>query len=284
MQAMRGLGVSPTMIKEIKLVKKVKCLLRRLGYPRWLHRFGPKTYEFFEHVSALLVRSFCQLSYRRVKQLFDLLDICCPSKSSLQYTAAKLSAGFWQKILQLTSGSHYLIALDSTGFSRTNPSYHYLRRINGAMPKVPVKASIAFDTRKKKFCAAKIRLLPAADIRDEKYLLIKSKACKAVADKAYLSEAMYKYAYQQKIILMIPTKKNAKRGFYRKIMQKHFRLRTYHRRALIESANSSIKRKYGTSVTSKKARTIRTEIYSRMACHNIFLLINRLLGQSRKGA
>ena len=59
------------MKKEIRLVNKVKRLLRRLGMPRWLHHFGPKKYEFYQHFAALLVRAFCQLSYRRVKQLFD---------------------------------------------------------------------------------------------------------------------------------------------------------------------------------------------------------------------
>jgi len=114
------------MEKEDKLVKKVKRLLKRLGCPRWLHHFGPKIYEFREHFAALLVRFFCRLSYRKIKQLFDLLGRKCPSKSALQYTAAKLSSTFWQKVLVLTSGGkHYLIAIDSTGLSRTNPSYHY---------------------------------------------------------------------------------------------------------------------------------------------------------------
>ena len=270
------------MEKEDKLVKKVKRLLKRLGCPRWLHHFGPKTYEFREHFVALLVRYFCRLSYRKVKQLFDLLGRRCSSKSALQYTAAKLSSGFWQKVLELTSGgSHYLVAIDSTGLSRTNPSYHYLRRIDGKIPKVPIKLSTAFDTRKKKFCAAKIRVLPAHDSRDAKKLLEHSKPKIVVADKGYNSEKLYKYATENKILLMIPKKANAKRGFYRNKMHKKFRLRTYHRRELNESANSSIKRKYGHSVSSKTVRTIRTEVYGRLTCHNLFSTIQQLLGQSR---
>ena len=144
------------MKKEKRLINKVKRLLRRLGCPRWLHHFGPKTYEFYEHFSALLIKAFCKLSFRRVKQLCDLLEMRCPSKSALQYTAKKLSALFWQKVLKATSYAPYLIALDSTGLSRTNPSYHYLKRIDGKLPKIPIKLSVAFDTRKKKFCAAKL--------------------------------------------------------------------------------------------------------------------------------
>ena len=268
------------MTRENKLVKKVKCLLKRLGCPRWLHRFGPKTYEFYEHFCALLIKAFCKLSFRRVKQLCDLLGLRCPSKSALQYTAKKLSAFFWQKILKATSGNSYLVALDSTGLSRTNPSYHYLKRIDGKIPKIPIKLSIAFDTRKKKFCAAKVRVLPAHDLRDAEYLLQQSKPKISVADKGYNSEKLYEFAEGKGILLMIPKKNNAKRGHCRNKMHNLFRLRTYHRRELVESGNSSIKRKYGSSVNAKLVRTIRTEVYGRLACHNILGRLLRLLGQS----
>ena len=275
-----GVGVYPTMKKEVKLVKKVKRLLRRLGCPRWLHHFGPKTYEFYEHFCALLIRFFCRLSYRRIKHFCDLLGLRCPSKSALQYTAKKLDSAFWQRVLKATSGSHYLIAIDSTGLSRTTPSYHYLRRIDGKMPKIPIKLSTAFDTKKKKFCAAKIRVLPAHDIKDAKFLLCHSGPKIAVADKGYNAEHLFRFAAENNIRLMVPSKSNAKRGFYRKKAQKKFRLRTYHRRELVESSNSSIKRCYGGSVSSRKARTIRTEVYGRLACHNLFGWLFRLTGQS----
>ena len=269
------------MKNETKLVKKVKCLLRRLGCPRWLHHFGPKKYEFLHHLCALLTRHFCRLSYRRIKYLFDLIGFVCPSKSALQYTSAKLNCDFWQRVLRITSGNSYVVAIDSTGFSRNSPSYHYLKRINGALPKIPVKLSVAFDTQKKKFCSAKIRVLPAHDSKDAKFLLQQTKHKVAVADKAYNSEKLFQLASEQGTILMVPEKSNAKRGFFRKKMKEKFRLRTYHRREMVESGNSSIKRKFGSSVSSKKARTIRSELYGRLACHNIFSSILRLLGQSR---
>jgi len=266
------------MNKEEKLVKKLKRLLRRLGCPRWLHQYGPKMYEFLDHLLALLIRAFCGLSYRRVKQLLDWFGIKCPTKSSLQRTAKKLDSSFWQRVLKATSGKAYLVAIDSTGFSRTNPSYYYLKRIDGKMPKIPVKLSVAFDTRKKKFCAAKIRVLPAHDIKDAKSLLSHSNPKICVADKGYNSENLYKFAAENNLLLMVPKKSNAKRGFYRKKAQKHFRIRTYHRRELIEAGNSSIKRKYGSSVSSKTVRTIRTEIYGRLACHNLIFLEFKTLG------
>ena len=110
------------MEEKTKLVKKVKHLLKKIGCPRWLHHFGPKKYEFYEHFCALMVRCYTNLSFRRIKYLFDLIGIRCPSKSALQYTSKKLSSGFWDNLLKITSGNTYLVAIDSTGLSRTNPS------------------------------------------------------------------------------------------------------------------------------------------------------------------
>ncbi len=272
------------MKKETRLVNKVKRLLRRLGHPRWLHHFGPKTYEFAEHLSALLIRFFCKLSYRRTKQLLNLLDIRCPSKSSLQRTAKKLNANFWQKILNATSGFSYLVAIDATGFSRENPSYYYLKRIDGKMPKVPVKLSVAFDTRKKKFCAAKIRVLPAHDIKDAKFLLQKSKPKILVADKAYDALWIHKLCQKLGAKACIPIRKWGKskhRNFGLRIRAaKKFNARTYNRRQLVEAGFSALKRKFGASVSSKSVRTIRTEVYGRLVCHNLFFWICGLSGQS----
>ena len=277
--------MSHHMKKEIKLVNKVKRLLRRLGMPRWLHHYGPKTYEFYEHFAALLIRFFCKLSYRRVKQLLELLGIRCPSKSALQYTAKNLGAGFWQKVLKITSSNAYLVAIDSTCLARVNPSYYYLKRIDGKMPKVPVMLSAAFDTAKKRFCAAKVRVIRVHDIKDAKYLLEHSKPKILVADKAYDAEWLHGFCKEHGIKPFIPVRewgkpKHRNMGLRMKSIKK-FNFKAYHRRSLIESGFSSVKRKFGSSVSSKKARTIRTEVYGRLVCHNIFSWIFGLLGQSR---
>lgn len=273
------------MSKENRLVKIVKRLIRILGYPRWLHHYGPKTYEFYEHLCALFVRFFAHLSYRRAKQLLDLLGIRCPAKSSLQRTSRKLGSKFWDKILAITGGHPNIVAIDSTGFSRTNPSYHYLNRIMGQIPKIPVKASLAYDTRTKKVVAAKIRVLPAHDIRDAIPLLKKCRPKVLVADKAYDAAWLHDYCLENGITAHIPIrnfgKSRAHRWDARHKAVKHFRLRTYHRREMAESGNHSIKQTMGSSVSSKKVATIRTEIYGRLACHNLFSYLIRDLGQTR---
>ncbi|HLC85893.1 MAG TPA: hypothetical protein VJG30_01235, partial [Candidatus Nanoarchaeia archaeon] len=46
------------------------------------------------------------------------------------------------------------------------------------------------------------------------------------------------------------------------------------------SGISSVKRKFGSSVSSKTARTIRAEVYGKLICHNIFSYFIEVLGQS----
>lgn len=261
------------MVKEAKLVKKAKRLLRRAGLPRWLHRFGPKKYELWEHAQALLVKTFCSLSYRRIVELFDLLGIRCPSKSALHYNMARMPAALWQRLLSATTGRPYVGAIDSTRFSRVNASYHYLRRIDGQMPSVPVQLSAMVDTRRKRFAAAKIRVKPRHDSVDAPRLIRISTPSIVVADKGYDSEAIHAVAHDVGGIALIPVRKGVHKGFYRKRHLKQFRKRTYNRRNLVETAFSSIKRKYGSSVRCRKARTIRAEIYLKLLCHNLFCLL-----------
>lgn len=261
---------------ENKLVNKVKRLLRRLRCPRWLHHFGPKKFEFYEHMVALLVRHYCRLSYRRTVKLLDLLGFICPSKSALQFTADKIKSYLWNKMLELTSGfKHHIIAIDSTGLSRTNPSYHYLRRINSKPPKKHVKLSCSFDTRTKKFCSAKIRVLPRHDLKDVICILKNLRFNILVADKGYDANWVHEYCLKKNIEAHIPIKDHGtkiKHNHFscRRKAAKHFRWRTYHRRSIIESGNHSNKSKFGSSVNSKKAVTIRSDVYGRLLCHNLF--------------
>ena len=72
------------MSKKNKLVNKVKHLLRKCDMPRFLHHFGPKIYELWQHVFALFVKAECQFSYRRVSKFLKQLGFKIASKSTLQ--------------------------------------------------------------------------------------------------------------------------------------------------------------------------------------------------------
>jgi hypothetical protein len=66
------------MEKEVKLGRKIKRFLRRIGCPRFLHHFGPKRYELNQHLFALLMMEAFQLSLRRAEKLLTALGINQP--------------------------------------------------------------------------------------------------------------------------------------------------------------------------------------------------------------
>ena len=139
------------------------------------------------------------MSFRRVSQLLDFLGFEAPTYSALCKRRKKIPVKLWQDLLNLTSGvCSGKIAVDSTGLSTSNPSFHYMRRIDGKIPKGYTKVSVAFDTKEKKFCSVKIRTKPRHDIMDVKYLLKRVKQLSTFyGDTAYDSEWLHEYCYEK---------------------------------------------------------------------------------------
>lgn len=269
------------MKNETKLINKVKRLIKRAGLPRWLHHFGPKKYEFWQHGLAYVVKQECKLGYRRVTRLLRSLDVKVPCPSALCMSFKKLSLSIWRRLLHATIGSKaYIAAIDGSGMSRPLPSPYYIRRIDKPYPiEVPLKVSIIVDTRTKKILAIRLRAKPAHDVKDIKYLLkrLKQNPVKLVADKGYDAEWIHRYCESISIQAVIPMRDYGPKKIYRgkslrKRCQKSFNLKTYHRREMAESVFSAIKRKFGASVSSITMRSMRAEIMCRAITHNIFCL------------
>ena len=136
------------------------------------------------------------------------------------------------------------------------------------------KLSATFDTKKKKWCTVKTRVLPAHDIKDAQPLLKKLKTNIAVLDKAYDANKLHIFCNEQNIEAHIPIREYGKSRHQRWTARRkavlHFRKSTYNRRVLIESGFSSIKRKFGDSVSSKQVKTVRADLYGRLLAHNLF--------------
>lgn len=257
--------------KENKLINKVKHLLKKLNCGRYLHHFGPKKYKFVEHVVALLLKESNKLSFRRVVFLFDLFEMKVPTYSALCKMRKRIPSWIWEKLVQLTSGEAQEVAIDSTGFSKTNPSFHYVKRINTIKPvKSFAKFSTLFDIRKKKFCGIVVGEKRRHDIMDFKPLM-KIKIKKLYGDSAYDAEWLHEYCFDYGIQTIIKPKKNIRRGFYRRKQMKHYSDEEYHQRSLIESGFSALKRKYGGNVSAKLVRNVKAELYCKAIAYNISL-------------
>ena len=259
----------------MRLINKVKRLLRRLGCPRWLHHFGPKTYEFYQHITALLLKEAFRLSFRRVSRLLNMLNLTVPSYSALCKIRKRISLSIWKKVLHITTNfSSYIVAIDSTGLNRTNPSWHYIKRINSKNPvKSYVKISCFFDTRRKKFLALRIRSKPRHDSKDVHYLLKQRRNMKKlVGDTSYDAEWIHELCGKLGITTVIKPRKNVKGGYYRRKQKENYNDKTYHRRSMIESGFGSLKRKYGSYLLARAITSQRAEVYCKAIAHNIGLM------------
>lgn len=263
--------------RELKLLKKVSKWLKQLNQREYLHRFGPKKYKLKHHVFALLIMETYQLSLRRVEKMLIMFGILVPSYSALCKSRKKIPTIIWQKLMLLTSGlQHENVAIDMTGFSRTNPSQHYLTRIyHGFYRKGYAKTSIVYDVESHKVIALHTKIRLRHELKDAKMLIKNLDVKFLLADKAYDAEWFHEYCYDRKIQTVIPKKSNIRKGFYRRKQMKNYSDEKYHQRSNIESGFSAIKRKYGGSVSGKSLKSINSELSCKAIAHNLRLLHQR---------
>jgi hypothetical protein len=284
----RGWGVGPTMERQARLIHKVKRLLRKTGLPRWLHHFGPKKYEFWQHALALLIKQECRLGFRRITALLRGLGLHAPCPSALCMSQRRIPLHIWQRMLQATAGTPHLAAIDGTGMSRILPSPYYYRRIDKPYPvEVPLKLSVLVDTRTKKVLSLRVRAKRAHDIKDVRYLLKRAPTPQAlIGDKAYDAEWLHGLCQEKGIEACIPIRKWGKprvgttRLRYR--AARRFDRRRYNRRVMVESVFSSLKRKFGVSLSSVQISAQRAEMYCRAIAHNLGVAIHDFLNAASK--
>ena len=273
----------PTMKQENKLINKVKCLLKKCKAPKYLHYFGPKIYELWQHVFALFVKAECQFSYRRTTKFLRILGFKVATKSTLQRYGNKLLLPFWQRLFQQTvSKVSDIVSVDGTGLERTKASEHYIRRIDAKRPFYKgyhLSFIVGEDSR---ILSLRLRKKYTHDIVDIKYLAkrLSRKPKIIVMDKAYDSEKLHRYFASQNIWSIAPVKKNWRKGQLRKKLKNNFPTKIYHKRNMVESVFHAFKQKFGSSVSSKKIGPARTEIYCKTILHNLFLRIIQVLGHT----
>ncbi|MFH1889603.1 MAG: transposase, partial [Nanoarchaeota archaeon] len=213
-------------------------------------------------------------SFRRCEKLLSEFGMKVPTYSALCKMRKRIPVWIWNSLLKLTSGFiHNSVAVDSTGFSRTNPSFHYVKRINSKKPvKRFAKLSAFFDLSSGKFCALRTRVKPRHDIKDVGYLLRTSlPTAKLFGDSAYDAESLHEICFAKQIQTVIKPRKNVKRGVYRRKQMKGYSEEVYHQRSKIEAGFGSLKRKYGSSVSGKTWRSVNCEIYCKAIAHNLNL-------------
>lgn len=146
-------------------------------------------------------------------------------------------------------------AIDGTGFSNTNPSFHYIKRIDREKPvKNNTKTVFLADINENIILDVRTTSDYESEHKAFKPIVKNLKKClkTILANKGYDSMSNRKYCWNDNIECQIPFRKWTKtrkekwcKPSKRMLVEKKFDKTTYNQRSLIESINSAIKQTLG---------------------------------------
>ena len=284
----------------IKAVCEVGVWLDSSDVPIYSCRHSKRVFTQHQLLQGLVVKTLYRLRYRELTELLQVSDTLVDSigyRRIPHYTTfQKFAARFPCRILHhlIASIAKYLcegtlnIALDSTGFSLCSASYHYIKRSDRKEShKDFVKASLAVDTRTQCVAAVKVRCKRRHDLFDAKPTLRKArqtgKIMTVVADRGYDSESLMQFIKKElgaKPVIRLKwgeTPVERTNGAIRKQLRQHFPTQAYHQRNLVETANSTIKRRFDSVVRAKKYHTQRLDTLLKILTHNLTIKVVEIL-------
>jgi len=265
--------------RKIKLVKKLYALFKKAKIPKYLHHYGPKTYTTWEHLFIVIAQQKFKSGMQEVlNTLHDFGFTHLPDRTTLVKFLKRIPIELWNLALSISAQikKSGLGAIDATGISRTVASDYYKERIDRDNPiKDHLKLSLYVDSKNRKILSARLRAKQAHDTKDVRYLVKKSPVVSEIniMDKGYDDNKIHSFFRERGVYSIIPVRKNARRGRYRREMRDSFDYGLYFQRNAVEFIISSIKRRYGDYVRSKKIYGQRAEIYSRLILHNLQSLL-----------
>jgi len=212
--------------KLVRIVVRMSKVLKRARYPHRQSKYANHIYDDRQHVILLALRQHLRKSYR---DACDILEACdsilealgltrVPHWTTLQKFSKRADMRRLERLLLACLDDARLrvldLAVDSTGFSPTAASIHYVRTLErrtgkpGRPPyrrgvKSYLKQTMAVETRRQLIAAVKFRQGPANDSPDfirvlKKVSLTDQPVRVVVADKGYDSERNHEYA--QKVL------------------------------------------------------------------------------------
>jgi len=254
----------------IKLTVRL-CAVLSHALPAYSCRKSRHTYRQYQLAAVWCLMKYTKTDYRRIVELLDLMPgvmqaigigqlphFTTINKFFLRFNSSAIYTAFVQTTYLFHCEST-IAAIDSTGYSSTHASRYYVQRMHGELERRNyIKASLSICTVSQSVLAVKARLGPRNDNIDFEWLARQSaslaKLSYIVADKGYDSEANHRLTVQLSSKPMIPVRRVGDYRVwtsYRKKMLRHFDEPIYHRRSLVETVNSVMKRLMGSCVQSR---------------------------------
>ena len=255
--------------------------------------FSKKMYGNIKLAFLVCYREKLNVSYRRFVEICEENNVqrmlCIkrmPHYTTLQKFVQRIDKKLFEKMVRacrkLLNLKDVTVSIDGTGFSNTNPSHHYLKRIDGVRVKNYTKTVFLADNKTKLVLNIRTHSDHASETLDFIPLVkeLKKTITCILADKGYDSKANRRYCWDNRIEVHIPVRewKQHRQRYglepflkskYRKKAAKLFDKNKYAYRSLIESVNSAIKRTLGSYVCSRRADNQQKQVTIKTIAYNL---------------
>ncbi|MFH1391017.1 MAG: IS5 family transposase [Candidatus Diapherotrites archaeon] len=280
-------------VKLNTFYQSVERLCELSGVKNTNSNFSKKMYGNVKLAFLICYREKLNVAYRRFVEICEENNIKrmlfikrIPHFTTLQKFVQRTPKALLEKMVRacrkLLNLKDVTGSVDGTGFSNTNPSHHYLKRIDGVRVKNYTKTVFLTDNKTKLILNVRTHSDHRSETLDFIPLVRELKNCLSciLADKGYDSKANRRYCWDNGIEVHIPVRewKQHRQGFglkpflkskYRKKAAKLFDKNKYNYRSLIESVNSAIKRTLGSYVCSRRADNQQKQVTIKAIAYNL---------------
>ena len=280
----------PIRVNNFFLLVEKLCFLS--GVKNTRHYHSKKMYGNIKLAFLVCYKEKLNVSYRRFVEICEennLKRMLCikriPHFTTLQKFVQRTPKALFERLTRacarLLGLKNIEASIDGTGFSNTNPSHYYLKRVDGVKARNYTKTVFLADNKTKLILNVKTHSDHQSETLDF-IPLVKElrKVLKLVlADKAYDSTSNREYCWSNRIEVHVPVRDwpQTRKGFglkprYSKQRRKAVKLfskEKYAYRNLVESVNSAIKRTLGSYVCSRKPGNQQKQVTLKAIAYNI---------------
>jgi IS5 family transposase len=262
------------------------CFIARIKNTNTLR--SKQMYGNIKLVFLVCYKEKLNVSYRRFVQICDENNVqrmlCLkriPHYTTLQKFVQRTPKKLFEKLVKacrkLLNLKNVEASIDGTGFSNTNPSHYYCKRINAERVKNYTKTMFLTDNKSKLILNVKTTSDHSHETNYFKPLVteVKDSLKLVLADKGYDSKSNREHCREKGTEVHIPpreqkqTTKEKHRKSKKNKEHQLFNEKKYKNRAIIEAINSAIKRTLGSYTKNKKPINQQKQVTIKAFTYNI---------------